>query len=126
MTPDFKRLVDISYALQEKSITGRCYHVSFILNKSKILSIGLNDYKKTHPKTKEFGYHPNSKLHSELAACLRLGLTDCEGLTIVNVRINNNGLLDNSKFCAGCSNLIKSLKFNSAYFSNERGEFQQY
>lgn len=123
MNPDFQRIVDIGFATREKSFSGRCWHMSIILNKSKILSIGFNDYTKTHPKTKEFGYHSHAKLHAELAACLKLGLNDCAGLTIINLRINRNGLIDNSKFCVGCANLIKSLGFSEAYFSNSKGGF---
>lgn len=126
MNPNFQRIIDIGFATRQKNLIGRCWHMSVILNKSKILSIGFNDYSKTHPKLKEFGYHPHSKLHAELAACLRLGLTDCTGLTIINLRINRNGLIDNSKFCVGCSNLIKSLGFTKAYFSNSQGGFEKY
>ena len=122
MIPDFKRLTEIAFTLLDKTSLGRCQHFSFILNKSKILSIGINDYKKTHPKTKEFNYHPNAKVHSEMAASLRLGL-DCAGLTIVNIRIDKQNKITNSCPCSGCQDLIKSLKFRCVYYSNEYGQF---
>jgi len=123
---DFKRLIDISYALREKTITGRTWHISFITNKSRILSIGVNNLSKTHPINKKYGYKPYQKLHGEMVAALRLGLTSCSGLSITNIRIDRNGQLCNSKFCEGCSNLVKSLNFKSAYYTNEFGQFQQF
>lgn len=126
MLPNFDRIKEIAFATMEKSITGRCWHMSIILNKSRIISIGFNNYFKTHPKIKEYGYHPHSKLHAELAACLRLGLTDCRGLTIVNIRISREMKITNSKFCNGCSNLIKSLNFSEAYHTDNSGNFVEY
>lgn len=126
MVPNFNRIVEIGYALIEKGSTGRCWHLSAILNKSKILSLGINNYKKTHPQNEKFGYYPLAGVHAEMGACLRLGLTDCSGLTIVNLRINRKNEIANSKFCHGCSNLIKSLNFKEAFYSTDLGDFQQY
>lgn len=123
---NYNRIIEICYALKDKGSTGRCFHTSIIINKSKILSIGINNYNKTHPKLKEFGYNPLSKLHSEMAACLRLGLTDCSNLTIVNIRINRNNKLDNSKFCNGCQNLIRQLNFSKAFYTNKLGNFEKF
>jgi hypothetical protein len=124
---DLKRITEIGYALREKSITGgRNFHASFILNKSKLLSIGVNRYNKSHPKNQEFGYSPMAGIHSEMAACLKLGLTDCSSLGIVNVRINRNGQLSNSCFCKGCSNLVKYLNFKEAFFTNDGGKFERF
>ena len=126
MTPNFHRIVDIGYSLLDRDITGgRTFHLSAILNKSRVISIGINNYLKSHPRNKEFGYAPHARLHAEMAACLRLGFTDCSGLSIVNLRIDRNGNLCNSKFCLGCSNLIKFLNFKDAYYSTESG-FESY
>lgn len=122
---NFQRLVEISYAFREKSITGRCLHFSFILNKSKILSIASNDYRKSHPKTLEYNYHPNSKIHSEMKSCLKLGLSECSGLTMVNLRLNKQNLIDNSYPCCGCYHLVSSLGFKKMYFTNKMGEFEE-
>ncbi len=124
---NFGRLIEIGYALAEKTAeTGRCNHITIITKKSKILSIAQNNYNKTHPQLKRFGYHPHNRLHSEMNAALKLGLVDCSGLTLVNLRINNNNQLDNSCPCFGCRNLIKSLNFKNAYYTNEFGTIQEF
>lgn len=123
----FERLTEIAYALRGKhDSNGRAWHCSFILKKSKILSIGLNNYVKTHPKLKELGYSSMSGIHSELSACIKLGMMDCNGLTIVNFRIDNNNKLNLSKPCRHCERLIKALNFSSIYFTNENGMFEEY
>ena len=113
-----KRLIEISYALKEKGVTGRAFHVSFILKKSRVLSISSNNYLKTHPQTRNFGYKTHNRIHSELGAALKLGLNDFSGLTLFNVRINRNNQLDMSCPCLGCQNLIKSLNFKSVYYTD--------
>lgn len=124
---NFNRLTEIAYALKTKNIqTGRAFHVTFILNKSKISSIGINNYFKTHPRIKEFNYSPHKKVHSELRAALNLGLSDCSGLTLVNVRINNNNQLDNSAPCRGCTDLLSQLSFKNVYHTNGHGQFQKF
>lgn len=122
----YTRLVEIACALYDKNRFGRTKHFSFIMDKSKILSIGLNDYTKTHPQIQRFNYHPFAKLHSELHACLKLGMVNCSGLIMINIRINGNGELDNSKFCPGCTDLISALGFKSAYFTNKHGNFEKF
>ncbi len=126
MIPNFDRIVDIGFALKEKTITGRCWHMTVILNKSKIWSIATNNYFKTHPKIREFNYCHLVKLHAELAACLKLGMVDCSGLSIINLRINKNGELCNSRFCLGCSDLIRKLNFSEAFYTDEAGDFQKF
>jgi hypothetical protein len=122
----YQRLLEISKALYDKNKAGRAKHFSFILNKSKLLAIGLNNYEKSHPIIKDFNYHPFAFIHAELAACLKLGMTDCSGLTIVNVRVNGNGAIDNSCFCKGCASLIRSLNFKKAFFTNKKGNFERF
>ena len=120
------RLIEISYALLERSTIGRCRHFSFVLNKSKILAIGLNDYQKSHPMNQKFGYHPMSKLHAEMAAALKLGMVNCAGLTMVNIRINRENEISNSLYCRGCSNLVRALNFKDTYYSDSNGHIQQF
>ena len=121
-----RRLIEIAFSLFENKMDGRCWHCSFILHKSKLLSIGQNQYNKTHPRIYDYNYAPHARLHAELAACLQLGLTDCTGFTIFNIRINRNGELDNSMYCRGCADLVRSLNFKRAYFSNENGDIEEF
>lgn len=55
-------------------------------------------------------------IHSEMDAVIKLGATDCSGLSIVNTRINRNNELDMSKPCSGCLHMLRSLNFNNIYY----------
>lgn len=121
------RAIEIAYAMKDKSHSGgRCFHLSAVFNKSKIISIGVNNYEKTHPQIQRFGYHPFARVHSEMSAALKLGLTDCNGLTIVNVRIDRNNKVVNSLFCKGCQNLIRYLNFSRAFYTTDSGEGDEF
>ncbi len=121
---DFKRYVNLSYALVNQK-AHRCFHTSFIVRKGKILAIGINQIK-THPKIRAYGYHSLCGLHSELDAALKLGLTDCSNLTLVNIRIDGQNKVNMSKPCRFCQRLIRDLNFKQVFYSNEHGEFEKY
>lgn len=122
MTINLRRITEISKALIGKNASNqKCNHVSFIYKKSKLLAIGTNKYHKTHPRIKDYNYHDFAGIHSELDATLKLGLTSCKGLTIVNVRIDKNGNVCNSAPCPGCLDLIQTLAFKEAFYTNNSG-----
>jgi len=131
----FERIVEISYSLKPIEIDYRCFHLTFALKNRKIISIGMNNCKKTHPKnrflnhidpvTKEH-YGSNSHIHSELDCILKLRKTDCRDLTFVNIRIDNNGLLNLSKPCRGCNSLLKQVGFKRLYYSTGKGNFEEF
>lgn len=62
-------------------------------------------------------------VHSEMDAVIKLGITDCTGLTIVNTRVNRNNKLDMSKPCRGCMDMIRKLNFKSVYYMDGIGHF---
>jgi deoxycytidylate deaminase len=130
---NFSKIVEVSYALINKHNADlRCRHFSFVLDKNKIVSIGLNSLK-THPKNLKYNYvnKLNENIsdivgtHSELSAVIKLGEEDCSGLTLVNTRINRNDELDFSAPCSGCCDMIKQLNFKNIYFSNNMGFFDR-
>ena len=130
---NFSKIVEVSYALINKHNADlRCRHFSFILDKNKIISIGLNNLK-THPKNLKYNYvnKLNENIsdivgtHSELSAVIKLGEEDCSGLTLVNTRINRNDELDFSAPCSGCCDMINQLNFKNVYFSNNKGKFDK-
>jgi deoxycytidylate deaminase len=127
------RIVEIAYALKPKYATGRSFHVTGIFNKNKIISIGINNYRKTHPKSYEFikdevvnegDYFPS--IHSELSAILKLSVEDCSDFTFFNVRIDKNNQINNSRPCSGCVKLLKQVGFNHFFYSDEKGAFVPY
>ena len=80
-TMNLKKIVEISYALMDKSdFKKRCRHFSFICSGKRILSIGINN-SKTHPINLNFDYVNRQKkyirdvvgTHSEINAVLKIG-----------------------------------------------------
>ena len=130
---NFNKIIEVSYALINKHNADlRCRHFSFIMDRNRIVSIGLNS-PKTHPLNLKYNYvnKNNEKIsdivgtHSELSAVIKLGEEDCSGLTLVNTRINRNNVLDFSAPCRGCCDMIKQLNFKNVYFSNIQGKFDK-
>jgi len=126
------RLVEITSALKTKKQTGRSFHATFILQKNRIISIGTNNFNKSHPKNNQFDYTKEDSndylpsLHSEMDAWLKLGEKDCSDFAFVNIRINNNGELDNSLPCKGCQSLMKQIGFKKFFYSTKSGNFTSF
>ena len=130
---NFSKIVEVSFALINKHNADlRCRHFSFILDRNRIISIGLNSLK-THPLNLKYNYvNKNNQsisdivgTHAELSAVIRLGKEDCSGLTLVNTRINRNNILDFSAPCRGCLDMINQLNFKNVYYSNNIGKFEK-
>jgi len=130
---NFNKIIEVSYALINKHNADlRCRHFSFILDRNRIISIGMNSTK-THPLNLKYNYvnKDNKSIsdivgtHAELNAVIRLGEEDCSRLTLINTRINRNNMLDYSAPCSGCSDMIKQLNFKNVYFSNVQGKFDK-
>ena len=131
---NFNKIIEITYALINKHNADlRCRHFSFILDRNRIISIGMNSIK-THPMNLKYNYVNKNKesisnivgTHAELNAVIKLGEEDCSRLTLVNTRINRNNLLDNSAPCSGCSDMIRQLSFKNVYYSNIKGNFDKF
>ena len=131
---NFDKIVEVTYALINKHNADlRCRHFSFILDRNRIISIGMNSTK-THPMNLKYNYINKNKekisdivgTHSELNAVIKLGIEDCSKLTLVNTRINRNNLLDHSAPCNGCSDMIKQLNFKNVYHTDSQADFVQY
>lgn len=112
----------------------RNFHCTFILDKNKIIKIGINNYNKIHPYHKFGHYYPtkriNSKpyqagLHSEIAAIIRLGEEYCSEYTFVNVRLGMKGELRMAKPCENCQRVLRDVGFKRLFFSTE-SEFMEW
>jgi deoxycytidylate deaminase len=129
----FDKVREISFALLNEHPTNhRCRHFSFIVEGSRILKIGFNR-DKTHPKNLLYDYRNRSGelmsnqigIHSEMDAVIKFGETDCSGLMMINTRINRNNVLDLSKPCRGCIDMVKRLNFKQVYYNDTCGAFKQ-
>ena len=130
---NLKRIIDLTFSLQDSNKTKcRCRHFSFILNKNKILSVGINNPKKTHPRNIKYKYTGRYNndisvyvgIHSEMSAIIRYGFEDCTNHILVNTRLNVANSISNSRPCSGCQNLLKQLNFKRVYYTNNNGSFE--
>ena len=128
---NYKRIIELSYALAgRRRHYQRCRHFSFIFNKNKLLSVGLNN-PKTHPINLKYNYidRENNKIseivstHSEVSAVIKLGAKYCDGLVIVNTRINRRNEIDYSFPCNGCMEMLKKLRFSKIIYTDRCKNF---
>lgn len=61
--------------------------------------------------------------HSEMSAVLNMDSSECRGATLVNARINRRGEFDYSRPCGGCMDMLRSLGFGDAFYTNRDGRF---
>lgn len=119
------RLVDLAKNLiVYDNIDLRCRHFAFILNKSKIVSIGRNS-RKSHPINQKYGYFDGSGLHAEACAVIKSGDIDHSKHVLVTFRIDRNDQIAMGKPCKHCQKLLRDVAFKEIYYSNELGEFEK-
>ena len=91
-------------------------HVSIIIRKNEIVSIGTNTFR-THPQAKKLGYR-FEEVHSELDALLRYrGLKD--NLKLFNFRFNRFAEMRISKPCRLCLPWCEAVFDEIWYTTNE-------
>jgi deoxycytidylate deaminase len=126
------KLVDLSMPLL-RNRPGSSRHISFIVKRNKILSVGLNNSSKTHPLSQKYG-HRFASIHSELDAILiARSLSDFNGSTLINIRLSslsfhkkyNRPILRSSKPCGSCMRILAAHpEIKKVYFTNDDG-FEQ-
>lgn len=129
----FDKLVEISKALMQEGFTTKTFHTTFILRKHKIQKIGIN-VDKTHPANLKFNYRGLNNvdtrtmigIHSEMSAVLKYGKEDCSDCTFVNIRIDKNNNVTMSKPCVGCQCLLRQVGFKRLYYTNNKGNFENW
>jgi hypothetical protein len=136
-TMNLDRIIELSFALAGKyPYNKRCRHFSFIFERNRLISIGINN-PKTHPLNLKFNYISKKQgkinevvgTHSELSAVIKTGLPldgngSYKGFTIVNTRINRNEQLDYSYPCNGCWDMIKKLGFKKLLYTTKEQKFE--
>lgn len=118
------RCIDIARMLMPLRRTGRAFHVSFILNKRKIILWATNDYNKNHYYHLFGKYTPTKSnsdgkyvagLHSEIVIIKRYMQmnkhSDFSGLTLFNVRIGYDGKPMMAKPCDNCKRIVEATNF---------------
>ena len=130
----FKRFEDIALSLIDWTEDIRCRHFSFIINKTRIVSIGINQ-KKTHPTnlknrkvSAKTGEDFSAQKHtcSEFNAIIKLkNLTnmDTKKCVLVNMRYDRNKKLALASPCMSCVSLLKYHEFKKVIWTNNKGEY---
>lgn len=129
---NFERYVRIATGIRPIHYNNlRFFHVTFILNKSQIMAVGINKF-----RTHSFNLRHNSYIsreginisdkigtHSEISSILAFGKEDCSDYTFLNIRLNLDNELRYSAPCAGCKFILSQVGFRKIYYSNSDGTF---
>lgn len=122
-----KRCIEIAKALYDPLHPIRTFHVSFIVHKRKIITIGLNK-QKTDPKN--LIHAPFEKgVCSERDAItkfLNKSSIDINQCRLINVRVDRNQKINFSKPCKTCQNLLMQYNFKEVLFTDKGGEFKKF
>ena len=133
----FQKYIDIAKALQpihHNYPSNRTFHVTFGLDKKRIIAIGINSIK-THPNIKKLNYRSQegedlrdiARMHSELNCILKLqnkhGIDDFTNIILVNIRLDRMGDVRYARPCNGCSHLLEQVGYKKLYYSGEDGGF---
>lgn len=101
------------------SIERQKKHVSIVVHKNRIISVGMNHFK-THPKSFELGYQFN-EMHSELDAFRKIPKQFLgKKLVLVNARFNRFGNMRMSKPCSICYKWCREI-FDEMYYTTDDG-----
>lgn len=121
------KYVELAKALKPEKHEMRCFHVSFAVYKQKIVSIGINN-KKTNPlnlrnrkrNSNGIDYSDTKASCSELICLKKVKNTtniDFKKISLVNIRVDRNGEICNSKPCESCQKLIDFLGIKKVSWS---------
>ncbi len=129
--PNFLRLVNVSKRLKSVKQTGRSFHVAFLLKGRKVVEIGFNHFGKTGRICSSYtkptrphgdGYIPN--LHAEIDVISKVKRNPrANKMTLVSIRINNNGELAWAQPCPNCAYILGKKGFDNIFFSTSCGNF---
>ena len=90
-------------------------HWSFIVQDNQIIEWGMN---RTGIPDRQWGYKPNSKIHSELSAYKKARLLLNRGpFALINIRLNRQGEWKLSSPCPTCANWLATVGCVKVYFT---------
>lgn len=114
------RLLELSHELMELNRPEHIKHITYLLRRNKIISVGLNKTEKSHPKAGgDF-----RRIHSEFDAIRRIKdksiLRRCR---LVNVRVNKHGHILLAKPCSLCEVLIRAFDIRRVVYTTGEGKW---
>lgn len=134
---NLNKLTEIAFALYDPNHSIRSFHVSFLLRRNKILSIGVNK-NSTHPtnlKNRKFNRDgrdiSSEKLCCSEFICLKKSKSqniNYHKCRMVNIRITRENKLGMSAPCESCLSLIRhfQIPLQNIYFTDDSGGFTKY
>ena len=94
-------------------------HGAVLFDRSgKIVSAKYNSLK-THPKLARFTDYPY--LHAESACIIGHGMDNCDGLSLLVLRVLKNDQVSLSKPCVICQRVIEDAGLKSVYYTDVNG-----
>jgi hypothetical protein len=120
---NFDKFERIAFDLIEHRKNQRCFHVAGIYDKyDRLISVGFNQLK-THGAIKKYNYYNRASLHAELSASLRGGQDNYKKHTMLVLRYNMNDVLDYSRPCAGCLDLLRKVGIDTVFYTDKFGRW---
>lgn len=105
--------------------TNKFRHFSYLLLGKKIVSVGLNNMKKTHPLGARYSQFPY--IHSEINSIVRsdIKVAELQNCTMVNIRLGKRGSLLLSRPCNSCARILADFQIGEVLYSNQFGNFER-
>ena len=136
MSNQIDKIKEIAFAFDKQDFVGRNCHLSFIIYKGRIVAFSPNTIKTNptnlkNPRFSKEGYNISGIRGScsELNAIKQLkNLTNIstKKCSLINIRVNQQNEIRNSRPCNSCSSLISYFQFKSVIYSNSEGKFEEY
>lgn len=132
---NFRRLEEIAESLIDWEDGMRCHHISFIIYKKRIISIGANR-SKTHPANllnRKVSFITGKDFSDEKHTCSEFTCIsklkkktniDTKRCTLVNIRYDRNKRIALAKPCMSCRNLLKYFEFKKVIWTTNEGSYE--
>lgn len=96
-------------------------HCAIIFKNNKIISIGVNRFRKTSPNSTT---RMNS-CHAEYMALGRMKPEDVKGCSMLVVRMKCSGNIGLSKPCNECQEMLKKYNMRAIYYTTDDGTIEE-
>jgi hypothetical protein len=120
-----KRLLSIAFDLRD-CCEAENRHISFLLDKNRIVSVGFNSNYKYSKITRGMGYWASSR-HSEIDSYIKLRDKNLMPyLSLVNIRLSKTGTIGMACPCDKCLNFLSIVSPRRIFYTTADGSFARY
>lgn len=132
---EFNKSIEMALADFDNDFPLRCQIWSFGWHHGRVLALGKNSNKTNPLNIKNPLYFSDGKIHSTKNSCAELIVAKkliamtrvpFKKITLVNVRLDKQLNIKNSRPCSSCANLLKFVSFRGIWHTNDLGKFEQY